>query len=430
MIIFLLVLLSFTLGLFYIVFERELISPSFVACAMFIISTFVLLLYRDDWQVNIRLDTIVVIFVGLLGMAIGELIARKVEIKKTFFMLKDEGDFEIKPNSMLVFAGFLFVIVTTILYYREILVLSKLSSSSSLFFLKTVREGKMNEGLEISYIVQHMFSISEVISCIYIYIVLKNYVFFGKKEKNPIYLITVIVYSICTLMTTGRARLLNHIIYIVILYFVLYSKKRMWKNVGNIKMVFVSLISACSFLGLFYLAGFLTGKSLNYNNFFDNIANYLGSSIYALNDFLQRKSFMTSEYFGSNTLFGIFAFMRKFGFTIPETSVPLEYIQCGYVVTNIYTAFRRYVQDFGMYGLIIIQIAIGFVYTKLLLKNKKGKCSGVWTIFLAYFYFPIVMMSIEERFFMDVLLVRSVYSIVYFLIAYKLFIKKIPQIKM
>ena len=191
---------------------------------------------------------------------------------------------------------------------------------------------------------------------------------------------------------------------------------------------FVAILSACLFLWLFYLVGFLTGKSLHYNNFFDNIANYLGSSIYALNNFLQRKSSMRSEFFGSNTLSGIFMGLRKLGFDIPETSISLEYIQCGYVVTNIYTAFRRYIQDFGICGLIIIQMIIGFIYTKLLLKNKESNSNGLWAILLAYFYFPIVMMSIEERFFMDVVLVRSLYTIIYFMIAYKLFVKKTIKI--
>lgn len=220
--------------------------------------------------------------------------------------------------------------------------------------------------------------------------------------------------------------MLNFCIYLIVVASILYSKKRKWKNDKNVKL-FVKVF--CIFLvalWMFYMAGKLTEKSSNYENFLDNFANYFSSSIYAFNEYVEipEKFSANSDFFGIHTFSGLYSMIRKIGFNIPPSVVALEYIHCGKYLTNIYTPLRRYIQDFGFIGMSIIMTFLGFFYTKLLNSNKSQKASGLRIILTGYLFFPLFYICIEERFFMDVIINRTVYTIICIFILYKILVER------
>lgn len=419
--IFLIIVLIFV----YNIFNRELLSPTFICIAMYLLSSFMLLFYVDTWKFDLTLKTVAVVSIGLVSVFLGELAGTKVRIGLHFGKdISNESDKPIIIKKTALYLCFFFVSLTAILYLREIRNIAANSSFGEMYsFMMTVRRTKADDGVNVSYYVQQMFTLSEAIVCVLTYILLNNRLKYGEKKETKIIIMTMIVYIANTFMTTGRAKMLNFFIYILCCWIIIYAQKRNWTFRGNIKLFGKIILISGVAISLFYFAGFLTEKSLHYDNFFDNFANYFSSSLYALNEYLKNPGNFRSgtSFFGSYTLSGICSLLRTIGINVPANNIVLEYIQCGKYVTNIYTPLRRYIQDFGILGEAFIMFFMGYGYKRLLWKNKNA--SGFFCIMTSYFYFPLFFIAIEERLFMDVVMIRSLYTIIYLYIIYMWLVK-------
>lgn len=447
----LLIILILMLFAFYVIFRKEIISPAFICTAMYTLSLFLMVFYCEKWKVDLSFTTYAAIIVALLSMALGELFGTKVAVcsnHRTHHSIFVHEDIERQNQEGIIISRnairicFLFMVLTLILYFKEI---KKIAANSeyaqsvygqAYSFLMQVRWAKTLEGAEVSYIVQHMYTCCGAIAAVFTYVMLFNKVNkLGQKEKHPFIYLIVVLYIITSFMTTGRAEMLNFFIYIIFAWVILTAKKNEWHFNNNIKLFVKGLLIIAVALLLFYLAGLLTEKSLKYANFFDNFANYFSSSVYTLNEYLNNPTNFNSgsDFFGIHTLSGIYSFLRTLGFPIPSNVVALEYIYCGDYLTNIYTPLRRYIQDFGWLGMSLIMFMMGYVYKRLVWKTRSEDGVGLSVIFATHFMFPLVYIAIEERLFMDVIMVRSVYQIIYIILIYqwvvngKLFNKKIKM---
>ena len=430
----LLIILLLAMVLFsYTVFKGDLLSPSFLCAAMYLFSCFIMLIYFNEWKVDFSILTGSVILFSIFCVFLGEAVAAETNkrIKKNDSMEEERNEPIIISQLSSIFC-FVFSVITAILYFREIRrVVANSAYASSVYgqaytFLRQYSWARILEGANIAYYVQQMYTCVYAIALVLLYIIIYNRVFYGKQKRNVFPLLTIIVYLITSFMTAGRAGMLNFFIYAIVVWIVLYYKKRGWKHRNNYKILFRALIIIAAALLLFYMAGFLTAKSLVYDNFFDNFANYFSSSIYCLNEFIKDPGYFapSENFFGIHTLSGIYSFMRTLGFKIPKSIVALEYIKCGKYNTNIYTPLRRYLQDFSALGLGVIMFFIGFYYKKAVNSLRRHRNFDLKCILVAMFFFPLFFISIEERLFMDVILMRSVYEIIYVVIIYQWIINK------
>lgn len=167
--------------------------------------------------------------------------------------------------------------------------------------------------------------------------------------------------------------------YAIVVFVILFYQKNGVGNAIDKRLVIIVLSLGFGALLLFFLSGVLTGKNFDYDSVTDNFANYFSSSIYALNEFIRNPEQFVPEtdFFGIHCFFGIYTVLRKLGFRIPEPVVALEFIRCGKYETNIYTALRRYLQDFGMIGLSLIMAGLGALYKGLLRSIRHGNCPWI-----------------------------------------------------
>lgn len=420
--IFFLAFMFMVMMITYSIFHKEITSPTFIVCVGFFMSCFIMLFYYSSWNVDFSLMTGLYIFIGIASLFFGELAAGKIRVLKA----KSKPQFVnevIHVKGIVIAACTIIAIVTALLYYRAIVMID--ATYGSLFgatasMLMRVRKIKNSVGASVPSYIQQMYSLSGAIAAILSYTQIHN-AMFAKKKVNLFAWIPVVIFVINSLFTTGRTGLLNFFIYLLFVWLILRAKKQNWIFNNNYKAVFRGFGIFLLAITAFYLAGMLTEKSFHYDNMFDNIANYFSSSIYAFNDYVKHPSeFVASNQFlGAHTFSGIYSFLRKFGFSIPDDIVALEYINCGKYVTNIYTALRRYIQDFSVFGMSIIMALIGFFYKKLVNLNKMDSSTPLTCILTSWFMFPLVFMSVEERVFMDVFIIRSVYQIIYMYFAYQ-----------
>lgn len=134
-----------------------------------------------------------------------------------------------------------------------------------------------------------------------------------------------------------------------------------------------------------------------------------GTPIAALNEYL--KSPTMSSTFGEETLITVKHILNKLGFNFKVASVSLPQVTWNNGSTNIYTAFRRYIADYTLVGMIIIMFFMGVFYGALYkrIKMKKTISSVILYGFLLY---PVTECLFEERFFIGVLSAGTVYFLI------------------
>lgn len=428
--ILLLTLISFC----YFVFNRNILSPTFICSVMYFLSTVLLILYYKTWNMSMSPTTVIVIWLSLIFMLMGEFCAEnRVHVSHRLMSAVTRYDSfgkEIILSNSLQWICFLFISVTAVLYYQEVVkVVANSAYAHSQYgqvysFFMQAYWARYLEDANIAYPVQQMFTASSVLASYMIYVFIYNKIVVKRKKFDFLQIASAVVYVITTLLFGGRSNMLNFFIYIIFTIMLVSAKNNNWHFTSNFKTLMKVLgIAVATAIG-FYYAGYLTGKATHYNNFFDNIANYFSSSIYGFNEYIKSPSKFVNygdSGFGVYTLSGLYSFLRNFFSKLPNNIVSLEFIQCGNYLTNIYTPLRRYIQDFGYMGNFIIMFFLGYFYKRLIGLSRDKNSSHFQIIVAATFIFPLFFMSVEERFFMNIVTIRSVYVLIYMFIFYRFF---------
>ena len=75
--IYLLLILLICLDIFvYILFDRNILSPSVIGITMFVVSTFLAVLYKNKWDYAFHISTVLIIITALMFLSAGELLVR------------------------------------------------------------------------------------------------------------------------------------------------------------------------------------------------------------------------------------------------------------------------------------------------------------------------------------------------------------------
>lgn len=395
--------------------NKSILSVSVVCGCMFLLSTIVAMIHFLEWDINMSLNTCAVIIFSLILLLIGERVGTVVAFRtKNKTTEKKVPKSRIFINRILMFFSVLFMVFTFIIYYKESIQLANnIGYSNGLIFAYIRLAKSLGEGLP-SY-VGYMYMAATCMAYMYTYIVLHNIIRIKcNLMSHKLELINIGIYLGLTILTTGRTELMYYIIYTLALYLMINAgiSAKVRLSIKNIcKAVAVVVMFFCAF----YLLGFLTGKG-QISTFEEMISLYVGGSIAALNEYIQNPVYNTTGTFGAHTLFGVFTLLNNFGFDIEILSRPLEFVEIGTMTTNIYTALRRYIQDFGYWGLSFIMLFIGIVFGKV--HKAAITKSDFFVIVYAMSIFVAVEMAIEERFFMTFLTTGFLYKVCIIAILY------------
>ena len=141
----------------------------------------------------------------------------------------------------------------------------------------------------------------------------------------------------------------------------------------------------------------------------DNILSYPGTTIEALNLYLVKGE--SSQYFGEETLMIIYGILNKLGGNFPVSSLALPSVTWTNGGTNVYTALRRYVADYTILGMAMIQFCQGLFYG-ILYKKMRQKRTSTSILIYAYLMYPVVESIFEERFLIGICSAGTIYILV------------------
>lgn len=414
MIIYKLLIIIIFFWILSIIIRKDLFSPESMLCLSYIFAIICAIYNIDNWKINLHQRTFYVVSIGVFSFGITSLVFYLLQKKKsTVEISKSLIYIDIKKYKLILLnlITVLISLIYTIYFIKAIGGIGALSNFGGA--MESYRSKTMFHHLTlIPSWINFISKYCRALCYIYIYIFINN-VLVKKYIDNDIilrngfeYFLGIIAYIPLTIMSGGRYDLIVLIIYSIVLFTILYTivnKRRL--QVGKILKIGLILILA--------LAGFSSYRGLvgrtSESNAVDYITEYFGGSIEIFDQYLQEFR-QEPAYFGQETFSGIRKFLYQMRIIddqgASDDSMEFRTTYNKTVIGNVYTGFRKPYHDFGLFGVIFLQIVLAVIfnilYYKSFYKNDKNIIS-IRIIITSALFFCLILHSFSEAFFCNVL---------------------------
>lgn len=384
--------------------KYDIMSPGPIFTAVFLVSTCMLLVLGRG-QLDIHWNTSYLIIIACIVAVVGDCFSRliirvgesteKVQLKETDLKRKYYGLFLSKKfNQCAIILMVIFILYT----YWDIRTHTNVGLSNSGTLLGAFRE----QGSHKSLLSSLLNGLCSAFVYFYMYVLLVNHFF--SKELPFKYWIPVILYVPGILVTGARIQLLYFLSVFLFQYVTLYFEKK-GRNLRSARKLLINiLLILIVFCFVFYVAGFLTGKSVGFE-LEDIVLVYFGGPIYGLDWYMQRIGVADSN--GLLSFSAIAPMLSAFGINIGHVDFGLL-VSGTYsfypifpnkgLYGNVYTVLMSLVHDFGISCALIIIFLICAVFSFFYRKACLSRSSCIPTLVLSVLYIPMVMVSVENLF--------------------------------
>lgn len=440
--IFILFVLLLVLTFFsYILSKKELISPAFILSASYVFCMFISLLNFNSWG-DLSIKTVFVVLLGVLSFVLGCALTEK----RTFSFNGKKNSSKITLNSSVSYdydikVGYLLLIVmlfvllgVAILYFRYIMSNAFLAGSNGsvmgLFSYARSINADSENYQRMSMTLTLGVYIAKAYGYVTMYIILREYIYKPQnkipKLKRFFMIMSILIYLIITILSTGRTALMNYIVYTMIVACLFYKIKTHWSKRTNKKVFKTILISFIIILVAFRIIDLTLRQSIYGSEWslWVQISRYFASQFYALDIWLQSPTRSTG-FDDTETLYNLYSVLNRLGANIHIGSNALEGIKVNNLSTNIYTSLRRYIHDYGYIGMVIIQFLTGAVFTDWFKKIQKSKkLNDINIILYASLFFTVVFNCIEERTLINIFSLAMLVHVIVIIIMWRCLIRK------
>lgn len=430
MIYILLIALIVMLAIAFICSKGDILSPWVIICGVFSFCTFVAMLNVNRWEFTLSPFTLLIVLGGVLAFGVGELTISyafdtrfshisKMQVSSKTMLSKQPIHI---PFAVLLLV-FFFMLAVVVGYFQKTYEISLVGGNPGGYdlMLKYARNYLLTPGNTIGKVFGHLTLFCKMIFYIFTFIFIYNTVFVKFRPYSLLYLVPAVLYAAIGILGTGRTFAIEMMAFMIIMCFLMVKQRNHWSNRETGIFITVAIIAVAVFLLLFTLLGYLTGKSQLRTNPMEFISYYTGMAIPSLDVYLNNAP-KENVIFGQETLYGIHSILRTLGVDLPIFTAPLEFVRFNGDSGNVYTSLRRYINDYGVVGMFILQYLIGAFYTVLYKYVRYGKFSNFAIILYSFFAFALVMQPIEENLLRIHVSTTLVYSMVYLGILYYLFI--------
>ena len=397
-------LLAIFLVIAYFTGKKDLLSPWFLLCLMIFATFIIVLLNYANWDVKINHLFILYVCTAILSFGLGGLLVNGLSSSAVNISTSENRLSVEAANIKKRYPSYLLLIISagfTLIYCYKLL--SDAIGSGLGDKIHNIYDMTVYNGYTPGFVFNQMLEVIMAIAYINTYRLMIK-LFSRRDSVNIITLVLPIFFFIVTaLVTSDRNIFLRYAFYFICIYVLFYRENCKKKNV-NLKIIQKVIILGVIALIVF----FLLGKMKQYSSSLTNaLSIYGGSGLYNFN--LWIKDFNEPLLHG-NATFSTFlnSFKTILGYiginidvqTLSRFDVFIEYTSSnGYVYSsNIYSALKPFVEDFGYFGVILFPFIIGVFYQWLFLKAKKRKYGFSWVIYSMLIY-PVLFFPILDQLF-------------------------------
>lgn len=426
MLLFLVFILFINLVVFYKVFNKNFMAPSFLFTVGLIFSSLSALCVQDIWNFHFEIETVFIIYISDICFFCGELFLFP------YFSNHSCKDYKIQKNDDVIvikksdkfyfFYAFISFILCTV-YIKGLIIMAQEAGwkGEFIFLMYYIRcATQYSDDISMSRIASWSFNFLEA----YAFYAAFYIVFFKSSKKVKLCLVlSIIAYLAACILSSGRLPIIIFFFCCVVFWCIKqyqFSGITLKTNRYIIKKIMPAVVI---FSMLFLVIGFARRNHENDQNkgrsTFETVSLYAGSGIIGLNQYIVQQGHR-SLYVGQTTLNGFHVLLNKFGGNFPTQKNTLEFINITpKIKTNIYSAFGRLVPDYGIAGCFIIIFFMGALYALFYYMVCNSHHYGM--LLYGASVYPLLLSGIEEEFLVRFLSIDYIVKVVFLYLVYTLF---------
>ena len=423
----LLVLLIIELLIFYIFNEKNIVSPSFLGCTMFIMSTVIYLLSEEYFGYKIHGVTVAVIVFLLICVFAGERFANKIKVptleNKSISRIEEQKSPIAVPTVVCLLIALVILAISILHFIKSYQYSLSVGNPAGNFatMAKYIREAKTKgfEPLNLPFYINQGIVISECFVWFCVYGLCNN-----KNATDKFYYrycFPIIAYLPNIWVTDNRTTLLKMVAICAIIIFIFTKQKYGWTAKGNLKIIFVGVLTISIYLAVFRWLGYRTETSLR-NELWDNLVEYTSSSLVGLDKYLLEGE-PPNTLLGEGTLKGVYNILRQWGFPIP----PVDQFEPFYTYangrSNAYTTFKAYIHDYTLIGATIAMFLWGAIINYNMRYIQRNGAGFIRMCLVGMMFYPVAMLSIADTT-ASILAMGTLYILLYLILINELLIKR------
>jgi len=309
-------------------------------------------------------------------------------------------------NSKLIICIILTVITATIFIYNVLKLAKSYGGYDNYAEMMSNYRSNTSYGEDsLPKYVTRLYNIMLPVTYLLWYMFINNLLVDRTNRKNFVYLIPVFILLGTSLVNAERTTILNFFIYAITIFYLLFQKSKYYTKKAEHNFIFKVLVAIIIFLVGFVSIRTFVGRGDEMDPIY-YITFYAGGSVQLLNLFLQNP--IKADYFGEEVFLSFRQKLKKMGFNVEARDiVHLEFRESnGESIGNVYSAYRKYIHDFGYAGVAFFQILNALIfeiwYEKI--QNRKIKKNiDLSVILFAYLFVHLCKHSITESIYVNLL---------------------------
>lgn len=382
MVLIIMIVVTFLLMLMsYYLFNKDIMSPSFLITAGYLLSLVSTLYNINVWDVSIGLHTFLIYEIGIISFVLGENFVKLINSKLS---KQTNNDKPLKIGYISIekwkyFIVFVVCIGILILTYREVVRIANLDFNSWGNIAYNFKTNVINsdlEGASISSLVQQANKITKGFAFVFLYIFVNN-VFSVKtiKEKrwNYLNLIPGVMFGVQCVIRGGRFQVVAYIIGAVFLYYFFWRKTKGWNKIIPIKYIIRIVLVILIVILSFWLLREKVGRLSKDNDVMGYVTRYFGGGPALFELYLDDINIIHDD--SNETFAGLITSANKLGFNFVARLSHEYRMSGGIIIGNAYSALRNYYHDYGFLGVILIDFILAIIFSKKYYQLKS--CSSV-----------------------------------------------------
>ncbi|GAA2864268.1 O-antigen polymerase [Lactobacillus intestinalis] len=426
-----LLFLIFILLLFitYYLFDKDYMAPPFLFCAVYIISIGSALINYTQWGLQ---DYSITPFLILLGGALIFIFVGYLIKKLVCNQIPDNYDRVLASSRININIGisFFLVILNLWILYLTFKSVKAIGGNGSLSQVieayRAITSYGTDTSMSIPGYIQQLQKIPTICAYIYPFVLIFNIVKSYVNKKDWLFSIAnVLIFVLMSMILSNRLNILGMVGTIIIYYFVL---KQSPSNNQNVKSLFKLLGIFVGLMIFFYSIRLLVGRSNSADSsFMDYITMYVGGPV-KLFDMFIKNPIHDASIWGKETFISMIGTVRDLGGNIPVYLQHKEFrTYNGIQLGNVYSAYRNWLADFGISGVIILQtlFAIFYNYYYYLLQRRNIIKHKLAFIIYGYMAEGIFLHPIDDWLFSIYLSVGMIIYLILFFVLYNLITRKV-----
>lgn len=397
---------------------RSLIRPSVVFLLSIVLASSIIMFNQRNWDVVLSSRFMLYTLTAIASFFIGTLVTDYLLLRKKSpisDISKETVSVLASPSKLLFYVAILAMIAYVFLIFRGI----ELSPDVS-FMLRQIYDRNVEHNGSNTFIVNQLVKLLTAIANIsFFQFLLDKYVVKTGKGQWA-HGVAILLFLLMAAISTDRNILLRFFIYCIVLWILFFTAQHKGKiTQDHLKPLLKLALYLLLAIAIFYLFGKLKGYKSDFGR---SISLYGGSGLYNFNLYL-KDAFPIQYQWGAVTFRSFLGVLGRLGIDslVQKGPVFSEFIiyesSTGFMYeSNIYSAMRPFVEDFGYGGVVILPFIMGLFFETMYSFTRKSQYGFSWILYALTIY-PLAYFSILEQFFSRFHL-GSLYEIGWVLILY------------